>query len=194
MSISYGIVKTHNGNIFARNNDAGGATFVIEFPIVAAEAALAEEKLDEARPVNPQIRNILVIEDEAPIRNLICEILKGEGYEVDSAPDGDKGLRRLRENDYDIVLCDMRMPGINGQGVYNETKQTKPHTARRFIFVTGDIVSEETQTFLEETGSFYMMKPFSDQQLFEVIEKVWNQVSSDEKGFSESELGETAIA
>ena len=194
LSISYGIVKTHNGNIFARNNDAGGATFVIEFPIVAAEAALAEEKLDEARPVNPQIRNILVIEDEAPIRNLICEILKGEGYEVDSAPDGDKGLRRLRENDYDIVLCDMRMPGINGQGVYNETKQTKPHTARRFIFVTGDIVSEETQTFLEETGSFYMMKPFSDQQLFEVIEKVWNQVSSDEKGFSESELGETAIA
>jgi len=180
LSISYGIVKTHNGNIYARNNDGGGATFVIEFPIAIADGATPENPSEEVAPAALSIRNILVIEDEAPIRDLICEILRGEGYAVESASAGDQGLLRLQEKDYDLVLCDMRMPGLNGQGVYNQTKQFKPHVAERFIFVTGDIVSEETQSFLEGTGCSYMTKPFSDKELFEVIKMVWDRVLSAE--------------
>jgi len=86
-------------------------------------------------------------------------------------PDGETALRRLRESDYDVTVCDWRMPGLNGQQLYEQIRAENSAAAQRFIFMTGDVMNEKTQEFLKATGNVCLAKPFSMDEFRSVLGK-----------------------
>jgi len=172
LTIAYNLVKEHGGRIWARNNTPEpGVTFFVEIPVIAGEEAKwAEELLKEQEGKLPPLK-ILVVEDEVAITNVLKTILAQEGMEVELAEDGEKALRILEGKDFDLIISDVRLPRLNGIALYERVKASKPHLASRFIFITGDVLTPATEAFLHSTGSLYLTKPFSINQLREKIKE-----------------------
>jgi signal transduction histidine kinase len=165
LSLCYGIIKEHGGSITPLSQPGEGATFIIELPITHDVAAAVETvpapesaKQDPGEGVG---RRVLVIDDEEPILQMIREDLHKSGYQVDTATDGESGLRRLRQNHYDATLCDWKMPGLNGRQVYEQLRATNPSLCRRLIFITGDVINESMRQFLESERRPCLAKPFT---------------------------------
>ena len=162
LSLSYGIIQEHGGAITAESKPGQGTTFIIDLPITPQ----AETALDEAPPPPTPLfqgagRKILVVDDEHDILNLICRTLERSGYHIETALDGEIALRRLREQRFDLIVSDWKMPGVNGQQLYQRLLETDPEAARRVVFMTGDVLSEKTEKYLNDHGKTYLTKPFS---------------------------------
>jgi len=93
------------------------------------------------------------------------------GFTVETARDGGEGLRRIAQTHFDLIVCDWKMPGLNGQQVFERLRTNHPHAAGRFIFLTGDVVNERTQHFLHESGVPCLAKPFSLAEFGALIKK-----------------------
>ena len=90
---------------------------------------------------------------------------------METARDGEEGLRRIAQTHFDLIICDWKMPGLNGQQVFEHLRTNHPHAAGRFIFLTGDVVKERTQQFLHESGVPCLAKPFSLAEFGALIKK-----------------------
>ena len=170
LSISYGIVKAHRGGIDVRSSEGEGTTFIIELPVIAEPSPASIDETHEVRHTKLNIQKVLVIDDEETINELITEILKEEGCHVDAVTTGELALQKMKEQTYDLILCDIRMPGMDGLEVYSQIEHTIPQLAQRFLFLTGDI-SEQTRTFLQNTEKPYLMKPFTREAFLEELSK-----------------------
>ena len=170
LSIAHGIMTDHQGRLFYQPPAAGGAGFVIEFPIgmkpetvppVAADA-LAAEKLSEKPAVVPAAASarILVLDDEKSIAELLGELLQALGHQPTLCHAGAHALELLEESEFDLVLSDFRMPVMDGQAFYEAAVKQEPRLAKRIIFLTGDVVNKDTQAFLRSVGTPYLAKPF----------------------------------
>lgn len=116
-----------------------------------------------SEPVAP--KRILVVDDEAPLAGLISEILMSDGYQVDTAVNGLAALARIERNNYDLILSDLRMPELDGPGLYRELERRRPDLLKRIAFVTGSAQSAGMEQFLERTGASILYKPFRMQDL-----------------------------
>jgi signal transduction histidine kinase/CheY-like chemotaxis protein len=165
LSLCYGMIKEHGGSITVHSPPGQGATFVIELPLAheaqAIQASAEVPPLDARQSPEGHGRKILVIDDEESILQMMRETLTLNGFEVDVARDGETALRQLEGQPYDLALCDWKMPGINGQQVYERVAISNPALAERIIFITGDVVSDKTQKFLGERKKICLSKPFS---------------------------------
>ncbi|MEJ2183614.1 MAG: response regulator [Nitrospirota bacterium] len=115
-------------------------------------------------------RDILVIDDE-PIVRVCCErSLSLEGYSIDLAQDGLEGLRKLEDNQYGVVLVDIKMPTLGGEEVIKTLKRIAPET--RVIVITGYATEEMREKALAMGADLYLEKPFSPKQLLGAIKNV----------------------
>ncbi|HUQ87363.1 MAG TPA: hybrid sensor histidine kinase/response regulator [Vicinamibacterales bacterium] len=197
LSVCYGIVREHGGQISARNGNSGGAVFTIELPvmaeslIVASSAAVGivppqpsysmvppEEEIDPA----PRRRKALVVDDEESNAALVRRVLAGAGYDVESTTLSRRALVMIERTAYDAVICDVKMPELSGQELYGRVCQIRPEMARRFIFITGDIDGEETRQFLDESHCSYFMKPFNLERLTAAVDMLTGSRSADTIG------------
>ena len=169
LSIVYGTVTEHGGRVWIEHAPAGGARFVVELPLAPAEAAPVAPAADRAAPPPGRGERILVVDDEMPIRMLAREILNTSGYEAEMAASGDEALRKLEEDAYDLVLADVRMPGMDGVELYRRIGERWPLLQRRLIVITGDTESERTATLLREEDVPYLEKPFDTAQLLHAV-------------------------
>ncbi len=175
LSVCHGIVSEHGGHIWAESGPEG-ATFFVEFPATTPEVSPPIQAgnpppnlpTDKERP-SPAPAHILMIDDEVDLLTALTLALRHEGYRVDPVSDGKTALARLAETRYDLILCDVRIPGLDGTEIYRRAKATHPDMDKRIIFITGDTVSAATRHFLEESGAPYLDKPF---ELTDLIEKV----------------------
>jgi DNA-binding response OmpR family regulator len=117
-------------------------------------------------------RRILVVDDELPIRALTSEILSHAGYLVNTAASGDKALRRLKVAPYDLVVADMRMPGMDGATMYEQMCDRWPRMESRIVFITGDVEGERTSRRLARGDVRYLEKPFDTSALLRRIRSV----------------------
>ena len=115
---------------------------------------------------------ILVVEDEAQVASTLARLLALDGHHVTTAPDGAVALQKLGEREYDLILSDIKMPGLDGVGFYRELERTHPRMIRRIAFVTGDADPRETQRFLEESGVPYAVKPLTLLEIRRVVQQV----------------------
>ena len=173
LSLCYGIIQEHGGSIVPSSKPGAGATFTIELPIAdkTATAALDAAAAKTADLLEGAGKKILTIDDEEPILEMIRGILTRQGYQVETANNGETGLARLRQGDYDLVLCDWKMPGLTGRQVYEQLRQTNPKLAARLIFITGDLVSDKTRQFLDQEKLTCLPKPFSIAEVRSAISK-----------------------
>ncbi len=116
------------------------------------------------------MKKILVTEDDPKMRDGLVEILKEEGYDVDSADNGQKGLEKIREKNYDIVLTDLIMPVMGGMELLRNIKQTRPGTGIIMITAFGTI--ENAVEAIKVGASDYITKPFKIDEVQTKIRKV----------------------
>jgi DNA-binding response OmpR family regulator len=116
---------------------------------------------------------VLVVEDEPSIAKICERILTVEGFHVDIAVNGEVALNMWREKDYDLCISDIRTPRMNGIELYRQLEIERPEVVNRFIFTTGDTLSGNIKTFLEETGRPYLPKPFAPENIRTIVKTVF---------------------
>jgi signal transduction histidine kinase len=180
LSIAGAIVRNHNGRMSAENRSEGGACFLLRLPSAPEELleTIVERKV-VPRPAAPEparrradaLRaSVLVVDDEPSVLELQIAILETHGAEAVGAKSGSEACDRLRERSFDLVVTDLKMPGsISGQDLFRWAQRERPEIARRFVFVTGDTMSEDALVFLEATGRRCVQKPFSVEGYLEVL-------------------------
>ena len=176
LSLSYGMIKEHGGNIYARSRLDQGATFVIELPIITRlqeEPKLAPELMPQALQFENLVRGkrILVVDDEKYILDFFVEVFQTLPMEVHTASDGRVAMNKMLSTEYDLVVSDFKMPQMSGKELFTWIKENRPQLASRIIFVTGDTVSLETRSFFEDNQNRYLAKPFKIEEVKEVIQQ-----------------------
>ena len=166
LSIVYGIVHQHGGDVVLENRRKGGAKFTVELPVVRAPAERPSEgELKLAAAVGAVPGRILVVEDEPTVAQLIADVLREEGHQVEAVLDSQEGLTRISRGRYDLVICDLRMPRLDGPAFYDTLVRARSPAQHRIIFITGDTLAPRTMEFLERTGLPYLAKPFLVEEL-----------------------------
>jgi len=183
LSLSYGIIKEHDGNIYARSRPGHGSTFIIELPIIKA----LQDEGDRKPELSPQAlqfenlvrgKHILVVDDEKYILDFFVEVFGSLPARVDTACDGRAATQKMLNTEYDLVISDFKMPQMSGRDLFNWILGNRPHLSRRIIFVTGDTVSVETRLFFEQNKNRYLAKPFKIEEVKEVIQETLQAASS----------------
>ena len=160
LTVAYAIVQEHGGRITM--GPAGrGASFVVELPVTPGmrrETAALPPTAEQLKQLAG--RRVLVVEDEAALASAVADALTDAGFVVDRAGDGEEALAIVRERQFDLVICDLKMPRLDGRAFYRAIAATAPALAARLIFVTGDVVGTDAERFLEESGCPWLAKPF----------------------------------
>jgi len=159
LSISLGIVREHEGRIWAENAQQSGARFVVELPVIQPRPSGEFQAIAAVHPVGDKLR-VLVVDDEASVRVSLQRYLAGRGHEVETTASGQDALARLRASTYDAVIVDMRMPDLSGEQLFERLRGDDPAHAERVIFTTGDLVNEQMRRFLDGSGRPCVPKPF----------------------------------
>ena len=102
---------------------------------------------------------ILLIDDEPSFVSALARLLRHDGSTVDTAADGHRALMQLQGHRYDVVLCDLRMPGLDGGEFYARLSQQHAYLRKRVLFLTGDTLGAASQAFLEQCGQPWVYKP-----------------------------------
>jgi len=160
LSISLGIVREHEGRIWAENPPQAGARFVVEIPVSEPRPSGEHASIAHVPPVGIDRLRVLVVDDEASVRVSLQRYLAGKGHEVETTASGEDALVRLKASKYDAVIVDMRMPDLSGEQLFERLRSNDPGHAERVIFTTGDLVNEQMRRFLDGTGRPCVPKPF----------------------------------
>lgn len=115
---------------------------------------------------------ILAVDDEEVIGYLFQRIGMNLGLHVDWVTSGEKALRMMQDEEYDVILSDFRLPEMNGESFYQEIHNRDPHMISRLIFVTGDSLNSRTLSFFKKQHIPYLTKPFDLDLLQDLIVKL----------------------
>ena len=162
LTVAYAIVQEHGGRIRLESHPGLGASFYVELPVTGGKlppAPRTRAKLPSAT-VAPAGESILVVEDEEQLARAVGDALQDEGYLVDHAADGELALERISGRAFDAVICDLKMPRLDGKAFYRALEAAAPGLAKRVIFVTGDVAGTDAEEFLKESGCRWLAKPF----------------------------------
>ena len=113
-----------------------------------------------------------MIDDEAALAEAIAAALADAGFLVAKASNGAEALERVNQCSYDLIICDLKMPRVDGPTFYRRVTETMPSLATRFIFVTGDVAGTDAERFLAETGCRWLAKPFRLTDLLRLVREV----------------------
>ncbi len=162
LTVAYAIVQEHGGRIRLESRPNVGASFYVELPVTGAR--LGPEPAAHARQQGPTEAvagaSILVVEDEAKLASAVADALRDAGYLVEHAADGEAALAKVKAQAFDLVICDLKMPRMDGKTFYKTLAAASPGLAKRVIFVTGDVAGTDAEAFLEESGCRWLAKPF----------------------------------
>jgi nitrogen fixation negative regulator NifL len=168
LPLCQGIVDGHGGTIRAGSTLGEGAVFTIDLPVVAPPTGDAEEPVAATRVLPPGSR-ILVVDDEPDVAGVLTDLLKAENGQVEIASDGRAALEKLGQAEYDLILCDVRMPGLDGPDLYKALGRTRPELLSRFVFLTGDTLNPESREFVQQTDVPCLSKPFDFDEVYRVV-------------------------
>jgi GAF domain-containing protein/ActR/RegA family two-component response regulator len=167
MSVSYGIIKRHGGEILIESEAGKGTTFILHLPAGYVEKGL-EERVSKPKPVQgvPSAR-ILVIDDEDSVRKILSQMLRAKGYEVVVASDGEEGIDRFKNEGFDLVFTDLGMPGMSGWEVGRAIKKIDSKVPVAMITGWGMELNREK---MHESGiDLVVSKPFNFDQVGQIV-------------------------
>ena len=121
---------------------------------------------------------ILVVDNEPSFTSGVAALLRHDGHTVDMAGNGELALAQLQERRYDIVLCDLQMPDIDGATFYDILRSQYPALCQRVIFLTADSMRVESLAFLEQCGQPWLAKPCRIAVIRNAIEQVLRATAS----------------
>ncbi len=186
LSTTRGIAATHGGDITLSNRtDRVGALARLTLPVFAEEEPVADthdvqevpmEGADATRnsEAEEHAPRILVVDDEQAIASLLSRYLERIGYEVEVAGGGEEALEVLEgRRDWGLILCDLKMPDLDGKDLRRLLLERAPELERRLHFMTGDSWSEENHDFLTSLKRRHLNKPFVVTELVTFVEETY---------------------
>jgi PAS domain S-box-containing protein len=180
LAVSRGLVEAHGGSLSLAPSDDEGARFVIRLPR-AQDAQHLSGSADwggARQSLRPPARSALVVDDEPEIGALLAEMLQKLGYRVEVKASGEAAQAALMQCDYDVVLCDLRMPGLDGPALYDWMADHRPHLCTRTAFITADTLSASSHRFLARAGRPILEKPFVPAEVRELLAKLLPSVDA----------------
>ena len=165
MSVSYGIIKRHGGEILIESEPGQGTVFMIRLPVAEAAKEAKEESLRPIRDVKPA--RVLVIDDEESVRDILCRMLKVKGHQVAVASNGEEGIERFRTEPFDLVITDLGMPKISGWEVGKTIKGINPKVP--IVMITGWGMELNREKMSESGIDLVVSKPFQFDQVLELV-------------------------
>jgi signal transduction histidine kinase/CheY-like chemotaxis protein len=186
LSICAEIVRAHGGTVWVDNLPDGGAAFRLELPsLAAADRARGEEPVPEnptvvtsfpaepvAAPPDAPVHRLLLVDDEPGIRRSVGRFLGRCGYHVTDVPSAEAALKALESGHFDVIVSDIRMPGLSGEEFFAHLTRAYPDMVARTVFTSGDMLREETQLFLSASGRPALQKPYELNELLRVLARI----------------------
>jgi len=170
LSICFGIIKEHEGQIWAESQLGVGTCVVVTLPVREAPAERAPEVIPAGEAAEPLASlRVLVVDDEEPVGALLERMLRRLGHRPTVVGSGEAALEMVEREGFDVVLCDVKMPGLNGFDLLGALRARNPDLAERLIFVSGDTLSHATRAALEQNGNLFLAKPFSFEQVRHIL-------------------------
>jgi two-component system NtrC family sensor kinase len=172
LAVSRGVAEAHGGSLELADavGEDGGACFVLRLPRADSgdpAPGPPDPSAATASPAGP--RTALVVDDEVELADVLARLLAGLGFRCDLAATGREAQRLLSERDYDAILCDLRMPDMDGPALYGWLEENRAHLCRRTAFVTGDALSRAGGGFLARSGRPVLEKPFAPEEVRRLV-------------------------
>ena len=170
LALVHSMVTEHGGQISVESEVGSGTAFRVDLPRATVHEPAPVSSSEAPGPSSG--RRVLVVDDEAAIRRVVSRFLTRRGYEVVEAADGGAALRLLRSGDFDVILSDLRMPGLGGDELLRRLRAEGGGLERRLVFVTGDV--DWTPSGADDDGPEIpvLVKPVSLASLARAIEAV----------------------
>lgn len=164
MSVSYGIIKRHGGEILVESKPGRGSTFAVHLP---TGYPVEPEDETSAPPKEGRPGRILVIEDDASVQDILRQMLLAKGHQVVLASDGEEGIEKFKAHPFDLVLTDLGMPKISGWEVGKIIKDLNPKVPT--VMITGWGVEVDRQKMQASGIDRILSKPFTFEEVSRIV-------------------------
>ena len=180
LALCHRIVAAHGGILDLESSPDGGATFCIRLPAAPAQDAACGAPA--ARAATPGRLQVLVIDDEPAVAEMLAEVAAAARHEVAVAHSAADALELMQSRSFDVVLSDVRMPGLDGPRFFEHLKRVHPEMLPRVVFVTGDALTPRVRGFLRRSGRPYLEKPVRPAEVRELLARVGAAAHAAEEG------------
>ena len=174
LSLSRSIVLEHGGSMHVESKSGYGANFIVEIPIIESlPLEVAPQPSGSEKPKITQKTRILVVDDEPGVRELLERVFIQLGHLVETITDANTAEKRLDAGViYDVILLDIRMPGMSGTEFYGRITEKNTALKGKVIIITGDVMGPDIKDFLKKNNLPYLIKPFDIKVLTEQVEAI----------------------
>ncbi|HEX2778834.1 MAG TPA: ATP-binding protein [Gemmatimonadaceae bacterium] len=176
LSVVHGIVSAHGGTIEVSSDLGGGTTFTLRFPIAPPEEAGKRRRTSGSNAVvtdsAAQPLDILVVDDETSITTFLAHYLGSRGHAVLTAQSGTEALALAKQGTFDVVVCDLRMPGMDGLATMRALREMPEGERPRYILSTGANIGSAVRDAVDALGvDSIVPKPYDIEQLRRAVEQ-----------------------
>jgi two-component system NtrC family sensor kinase len=172
LSLSRTIIRELGGDLSVCNNRTCGAAFALDLPVVTE---LIVEDGDSC-PKDPNTlvpdRSVLIVDDEDYITELVESVLRNCGYRTDRLNGGGPAIELMKRNHYDILICDLHMPGVSGRDLVEWTRLNRQNTS--VLLLSGDVAHTDLNDFAKAYGIHFLSKPFSVAELMKAVQRLFS--------------------
>lgn len=172
LSYSLGVVEAHGGRLELVRSSAEGSAFAVKLPPAKALPHPTPATQDGAPAPPPRPATALVVDDEQDLLDALSAILRREGYNVLEARSGREAQEALAGRDVDLIVSDVRMPDLDGPGLFAWLRSERPALVERTVFLTGDTLGAEASRFLADTKRPFLEKPFTPAAVRELLKEI----------------------
>ncbi len=171
LSLATTLIENNGGNLSLDKSSSDGTTFLIELPLATTSHPLDESEQspipDILNPAEERAAHLLIVDDEPQVLATLTDYLEMQDFLVTKVRSGYAAMDVLQDLTFDLVICDIRMPGMDGLELYQKTIDSFPVYKQRFIFMSGDLMRDNILTRIKELECLWIEKPF----LFEDMKK-----------------------
>jgi two-component system NtrC family sensor kinase len=171
LNLSRRIIREIGGEITAGGCASGGAVFTIELPVAIGTEDALHSTLDDTAIMMAD-HAVLIVDDEDHITELIDSVLQHSGYRTDCLNDGAQAIELLKQKEYDILICDLHMPGMSGRDLIEWSRVNRPNM--RVLLLSGDVARTDTGEFARSCGAHFLSKPFNVSELSKAVQRLFS--------------------
>ncbi len=174
LSLCYGIIREHGGDITV-SSESGKTQFTLRMPVASEEDSSyycsQDSKGEIIERTIKQFKKILVVDDEDDQLDVMKHILSDK-YTVVGVNSGNEAINRLNNEEFDMIICDFKMPGIDGAGVFEWISNNKTYMEKKILFSTGDVLGGKAEALIKKIGGNYIIKPYNMEDLLKKVESI----------------------